>query len=129
VPFFFSRPFLGKSIYRRKWVTDYEEKMNVGKSMDFDAVTRTFLAKNPGCKAAKLVVYLAKKTKKSRSTIFENLEHMASQEKLYREKGCYWLKKPEEAVPKGFVSQISDAIESRSKRKRLERDEKCRRMQ
>jgi hypothetical protein len=32
-------------------------------------------------------------------------------------------------VPKGFVSQISDAIESRSKRKRLERDEKCRRMQ
>jgi hypothetical protein len=67
--------------------------------------------------------FVMNKTGKGRSAIFETLEHMETLGKLYRDKGRYWLAKPA-AKQKGLISQLSDALERRARRKRLEREKK-----
>jgi len=65
--------------------------------MDVWTVVRTILEKNPRIKAKQLIVEVRKKTDLSRSTIYEHLLSLDLQGKIYREKGLYWLEKPEKA--------------------------------
>jgi len=76
--------------------------------MDFDRVVRTFLKENPGLKAKYLVEYVQKKTGLGRSAIFDRLSSMDVRGDLYRDKGQYWLSKPEDSLPERVdISRVS----------------------
>ena len=64
------------------------------KRMDIWTVVRTILEKNPGIKGDKLWRKVREKTDLSRSTIYGHLSSFELKDKIYREKGRYWLEKP-----------------------------------
>ena len=59
--------------------------------MDIWIVTRTVLEKNPGIRAKSLLEKVEKKTKRSRSTIYEHLNSFELKREIHREKGRYYL--------------------------------------
>jgi len=63
--------------------------------MDIEKVIRTVLRISPGIRAKELVARVRAKTDLSRSTIYEHLTTLCRKGKIYREKGRYWLEKPE----------------------------------
>lgn len=63
--------------------------------MDISTVVRTVLEKNPGMKAKELIAKVREKTGLSRSVVYGHLGSFEVQGKIYREKGRYWLEKPQ----------------------------------
>lgn len=68
-------------------------KLSTVKRLDFWTVVRTILENNPGIQAKFLILELRGKTRMSRSTIYDHLCTFDNQDRIYREKGKYYLPK------------------------------------
>jgi len=74
--------------------------LNKRKTTDIDSVVRTVLGENPRLKAEFLVKGIKDKTGKSRSTIYDRLDSLVQQERIFREKGFYSFEDPTEEARK-----------------------------
>lgn len=93
--------------------------------MDIETIIRTFLQKNPAIPAKFLIPKLREKTGLSRSTIYKHLDSLETRGLIYSEKGRYWSEKPTGQEKTSFLKEATDFLESRAKRKLLEKkDEK-----
>lgn len=75
--------------------TDCGAKLSNVKRMDVWTVVRTVLEKSPGIKAKELIRKVREKTGLARSTIYDRMASFELQGKIYREKGRYYLEKPQ----------------------------------
>lgn len=95
------------------------------KRLDFWTVVRTIIEKNPGIKSNELIQKVKKKTGKSRSTIYDHLSTFDNQDKIYREKGRYWIEKPSSnSKPNKGNLKFFDFLEKRAIRKQKEKAKK-----
>lgn len=84
------------------------------KTTDLWTTVRTVLEKNPGLSAKYLIKQLRGKTGLSRSTIYEHLSSFELRGRIQREKGKYWLKKPDEENLKDVTgSQLLKQLEEK----------------
>ena len=104
------------------YTNNWQELSNV-KRMDIWTAVQRVLEKNPGIRAKFLIPELEEKTGLARSTINEHLTSFDIKKKIYREKGRYWLKKPE-TTKRSIKSQFGffEWLKHRNEQKILEEE-------